>query len=132
MSQPPSASIPSGPEGSAAQSVTTVVRSHGPDRFELLLDGSPVGVAEFVDIGAGPSGEPAARVFFHTEVDPAYGGRGLAGVLVTEALDATREEGLRIVPVCPFVKLFVRRNDAWADLVDPVTQAALDAIPASP
>lgn len=33
------------------------------------------------------------------------------------------------MPVCPYVKQYVRKHDDWADIVDPVTPAALQAIP---
>ena len=45
-----------------------------------------------------------------------------------EALDATRTDGLRIVPVCPYVKKFVQTHHDWDDIVDAVTPAALQAI----
>ncbi|MCP3016987.1 N-acetyltransferase [Nocardiopsis dassonvillei] len=46
-----------------------------------LEDGTPAGRADFVD----PPQAPGERVFFHTEVAPEFGGRGLAGLLVGEA-----------------------------------------------
>lgn len=42
--------------------------------------------------------------FTHTEVDPAFKGRGLARVLVTEALEDTRRRGLAVLPFCPYVR----------------------------
>ena len=44
------------------------------------------------------------RLFFHTEVEDHYGGRGLASTLIDAALDATAADGLTVVAVCPFVK----------------------------
>jgi len=40
---------------------------------------------------------------YHTEVDPAYGGRGIAARLVDELVRAARERGVRIVPTCSYV-----------------------------
>ena len=57
----------------------------------------------------------------HTEVDEEFGGRGLATILVREALDATRAAGLRIVPVCPMVAASSRSTPSSPTLVDPVT-----------
>jgi predicted GNAT family acetyltransferase len=51
-----------------------------------------------------------ARIFFHTEVDERFGGRGLGTALVRGALEATRAEGVVIVPVCPLVKAFLDKN----------------------
>ncbi len=101
---------------------TEVSRQSGPDRFEIALEGEAAGHTRFVDVDG-------RRVFFHTEVDPAHSGKGLAAVLVRGALEATRAEGLRVVAVCPFVKKYVTRHEEWADLVDPATPAALAAIP---
>lgn len=50
------------------------------------------------------------RIFYHTTVDEAYGGRGLAGVLVKHALEVTADEGKTLVPVCPYVKSYVEKK----------------------
>jgi len=62
-----------------------------------LEDGTAVGRADFIDApGAGHQ-----RIFFHTEVDERYRGRGLADVLVTEALEDSIRRSITVVPVCP-------------------------------
>ncbi len=38
-----------------------------------------------------------------------------------QALEATRDAGLRIVPVCSMVAGFLEKNHEFDDLVDPVT-----------
>ncbi|GAA3866276.1 GNAT family N-acetyltransferase [Streptomyces sedi] len=69
-------------------------------------DGPPVGRAEFVD-----SPDTAAeRIFFHTEVDGEFGGRGLARLLVREALEDSRRRKLTVVPVCPVFARHLRRH----------------------
>ena len=93
--------------------MTTDVTLAG-DRFEISVDGTRAGLTQFVDSGA-------QRIFFHTEVGDEYSGQGLAGTLVARALDDTREAGLRVVPVCEYVKGYVEKHDEYADLVDPVT-----------
>ncbi|MDE9366601.1 GNAT family N-acetyltransferase [Luteipulveratus sp. YIM 133132] len=100
----------------------SIARSATGDHYVISVDGAEAGVARYVNHGK-------QRVFFHTEVDQAYSGQGLASRLVTYALDDTRSDGLRVVPVCPYVKSFVEKHDEYADLVDPVTPAALEAIP---
>ena len=107
----------------------SVHRSATSDEFEVAVDGKVVGRLRFVDHDPG-DGEPVQRVLFHTEVDEAYGGRGLAGKLVGEALDAIRAEGLRAVAVCPYVKKFVSSRSEYDDLVVPATPEALAAVPA--
>ncbi|KRF00643.1 GNAT family acetyltransferase [Nocardioides sp. Soil777] len=103
--------------------MTTDVTLAG-DRFEITVDGTRAGLAQFVDAGG-------QRIFFHTEVGDEFEGQGLAGQLVSRALDATREAGFRVVPVCPYVKRFVGKHEEYADLVDPVTPDAVAAVRAA-
>lgn len=62
-----------------------------------LDDGSLAGRADFVDAPEA-GGE---RIFFHTEIAEEFGGRGLAGLLVREALADSIRRDLTVVPVCP-------------------------------
>ena len=80
-------------------------------RYELLVDGAPAGELVYRDRGSG------VLAFLHTEVDPNVRLRGLGSALVAGALDDARARGLRIVPLCPFVDAYVRRNPEYADLV---------------
>ncbi|WP_241681319.1 N-acetyltransferase [Pseudactinotalea terrae] len=77
--------------------------------FTIAVDGGPpVGRAEFVD----PSGAEGERIFFHTEVDPAFGGRGLANLLLAEALAESISHGRTVVPLCPLFARHLERNGA--------------------
>ncbi|MGE2737398.1 GNAT family N-acetyltransferase [Mycolicibacterium vaccae] len=80
------------------------------DRFSITVDGRTVGYADFYD-------RDGTRVFPHTEVDRAYQGRGLATILVREALEATREAGLQVLPQCWMVAEFIDKNPDFAGLV---------------
>lgn len=60
---------------------------------------------------------PDAVAFLHTEVSPALEGQGLASELVSAALADIRERGLRVVPICPFVRAYIRRHPEYRDLV---------------
>ncbi|SRR5690625_3569085 len=96
--------------------------THAPQalRYEIHLGPELAGFTEYRDDDNG------RRIFFHTEIGERFGGRGLAGRLVDQALTDTRDAGLRVVPVCPFVKKFARGHDTHADIVDPVTPQALE------
>ena len=83
----------------------------GPGRYTITVEGKEVGHAEFTD-------RDTQRVFTHTEVDKNYEGRGLASILVAEALRETRDAGLRIVPRCPMVVNYVEKHDEYQDIVD--------------
>ncbi|GAY13965.1 GNAT family N-acetyltransferase [Mycobacterium sp. shizuoka-1] len=89
----------------------------GTDRFTIAVDGQQVGLLAFVD-------HDGRRIFHHTEVDDAFEGRGLASILVSEALTATRDAGLRIVAVCPMVANYLDKHHDFDDAVDPVTADA--------
>src|ERR1700753_421820 len=61
-------------------------------KYTIAVEGKAVGLADFADRGD-------QRVFYPTEIDPQYGGRGLATILVEQALNEARGESKRIVPV---------------------------------
>lgn len=88
---------------------TTVTKES--DHFAIAVEGQPVGKAEFVE-------RDGQRVFTHTEVDENFEGRGLGTILIAEALQATRDAGVRIVPQCPMVANYVKKHDEFADVVD--------------
>jgi uncharacterized protein len=57
-------------------------------------------------------------VFTHTEVDPAFEGRGVGSTLARHALDDVAEEGTRqVMPLCPFIKAWIARHPDYVPLV---------------
>lgn len=83
------------------------------DRFTIAVDGRIVGLADFSD-------RDGRRTFSHTETADGYEGRGLATILVAEALRVTRESGLRIVAPCSMVAAYAAKYPEYDDVVDPV------------
>ena len=77
-------------------------------RFELGTDGAK-GFIDYLRSGS-------TLFLNHVEVPTALAGQGLGTRLVRGALDLIRSRGERMVPVCPFIKAFVRRYPAYADL----------------
>jgi uncharacterized protein len=53
----------------------------------------------------------------HTEVPPALTGRGIAARLVRAALDHARASGLKVVPLCSYVRAYMRRHPETQDLL---------------
>ncbi|BBY75764.1 N-acetyltransferase [Mycolicibacterium parafortuitum] len=88
---------------------TTVTQQ--PGQFVIEVEGRAVGLADYHD-------RDGQRVFPHTEVLPQFQGRGLATILVAEALRVTRAEGLRIVPTCWMVAEYIDKNPEYADITD--------------
>ncbi|HZA11783.1 GNAT family N-acetyltransferase [Mycobacterium sp.] len=101
---------------------TTVTR--GQDKFEIAVNGETVGLVKFVD-------RAQQRVFLHTEVADEYAGRGLASILVDEALKATRDEGLRVVAVCPMVAAFLDKHNEFDAIRDPISDDLVDWLESS-
>ncbi|MFE3760162.1 GNAT family N-acetyltransferase [Streptomyces sp. NPDC059104] len=87
-------------------------------RYEILVDGERAGLTAYRD-------RDGQRVFFHTEIDDAHAGQGLAAILVEQALTDVRTSGKRIVPVCPYVAKYLTRHQEFADITDPVTPEVL-------
>ena len=81
------------------------------DQYTIAVDGKKVGKAEFLD-------RDGRRVFTHTEVDENYEGRGLATILIGEALAQTRDAGMPIVAQCPMVANYVSKHDEFRDLTE--------------
>ncbi|ETW23700.1 GNAT family N-acetyltransferase [Mycobacterium gastri] len=90
---------------------TTVAAEQG--RYTIAVEGRTVGFASYLDRGD-------QRVFDHTEVDPKFGGRGLATILVEKALEQAKADGKRIVPVCSMVVTVLKKHPEYADVTDPV------------
>ena len=55
--------------------------------------------------------------FTHTEVDEPYEGRGFGNLLAEAALTMAEEEGLEVVPLCPFIAHYIEENPGYARLV---------------
>ena len=62
-----------------------------------------------------PAGE--LLVFSHTEVFPAFEGRGVGSALARAGLDDARARGLTVMPPCPFVHGWINRHREYVDLV---------------
>jgi len=55
--------------------------------------------------------------FTHTVVPGEIEGQGVGSRLVRGALDEVRQKGLRVVPLCHFVKGFIDRHPEYQDLL---------------
>ncbi|SOD66422.1 hypothetical protein SAMN06297387_12573 [Streptomyces zhaozhouensis] len=55
--------------------------------------------------------------FLHTEVAPAYEGRGVGSALARTALDEARAANLRVLATCPFFAAWIARHPEYEDLL---------------
>ncbi len=78
-------------------------------RFELDVDGA-IAFSNYRRAGN-------VLTVLHTEVPAALNGRGIGSRLVAGILDLARAQGLKVVPVCPFVKAYIERHAEYTDLL---------------
>lgn len=88
----------------------TVTDAPAEHRYEARVEGKLAGFAEYQKAGR-------LMVFTHTEVDPAYEGRGVGSALARNALDDVRGQGLPVLPLCPFIKAWIGRHPDYSGLV---------------
>jgi uncharacterized protein len=53
----------------------------------------------------------------HTEVPSALEGQGVGSIVVNAALNYAKEQGLKVVPQCPFVGSYIKRHQEYENLV---------------
>lgn len=53
----------------------------------------------------------------HTGVPKALSGQGVGKALVEFMVNDARENGFKIVPLCPFVKAMAQRHEEWQDVI---------------
>jgi predicted GNAT family acetyltransferase len=93
---------------SSSSPAVTVRKATERSRYEAVIDGLVVGVADYREDGD-------HVVFPHVEVTPKWEGQGVATALVREALDEVIAAGKSITPLCPFVVRFVGEHPEYAE-----------------
>ncbi len=58
----------------------------------------------------------------HTEVPPAFEGKGVGTTLVEKALQYAKENNYKIVPLCDFIQSYLEEHKEWNDIVAPNAQ----------
>jgi uncharacterized protein len=53
----------------------------------------------------------------HIEVPPEFEGRGFGTQLTHDALELVRAEGAQVVPLCPFIRIYIARHAEFRDLL---------------
>lgn len=92
----------------------TIVDVPNSHQYELRDGGTTIGFARYRD-------HNDAIVFTHTVVDSAYEGQGLGSRLARFVLEDAVAQGKRIVPICPFIAVYLKRHreyDAHVDWAD--------------
>lgn len=83
---------------------TTVTRNVERGRYEIHADGELAGFADIIP------GEGSVA-FTHTETLPDFAGQGMGLKLAEGAIADAVARGETIVPLCPFIRRYLERND---------------------
>jgi len=90
---------------------TTVTDNESESRYEIRLGDELAGFVTY-------KRRPGRIAFQHTEVDDRFGGQGIGSALAKHVLDAAREAGDVVVPICPFIRAYIERHpDPYLELV---------------
>ena len=79
-------------------------------RYEARIDGELAGILEYVE-------KRGRLALSHTEVLPAFEGRGVASRLAKFGLDEARRKELGVIVICPFVRAYIERHPEERDIV---------------
>ena len=55
----------------------------------------------------------------HTDVPEILRGRGVAAALAQYALNDARDNGVEVLPFCPYVAAFIKRHPDYMEIVSP-------------
>jgi predicted GNAT family acetyltransferase len=95
----------------------TITNKPAAHRYEATIGGELAGYSEYNLLSE-------AIMFTHTEVLPAFEGKGVGSAIAKHVLDEARAEGKHVIPVCQFIAGWIRKHRDYADLVRPDIQRA--------
>ena len=78
--------------------------------YEFHIDGE-IARIDYMNTGEG------AIALTHTEVARPLQGRGVGHALVEACLDEIERQGKKVVPLCGFVRSYIRENPEWNRIV---------------
>jgi predicted GNAT family acetyltransferase len=79
--------------------------------FVATLDGKKAGLMTYSWAG------DEKIIIDHTEVQPAFNGKGVGKELVYKAVEFAREKNLKILPLCPFAAAMFKKNEEIRDVL---------------
>ena len=88
-----------------------IVHNLAAQRFETTVDGD-LCRADYRRVGD-------TLHLVHTEVPSPHEGRGIAGALVQAVLDYATDNRLKVVPLCSYVRAYIRRHPETQALLSP-------------
>lgn len=79
--------------------------------FEAIIDGNRAGLMTYTWAGED------RFIIDHTEVEEAYNGKGVGKEMLIKAVEFARENGKKIIPLCPFAKATFQKNEDLQDVL---------------
>jgi len=79
-------------------------------RFEINVNG------HFAFIDYREVGDKIALI--HTEAEPELAGTGAAAAVVEKTLHYIEDNGKKLLPYCPYVFAYIKKNPEWKRIVD--------------
>lgn len=93
-------------EATTAEPQRRVVHNAENNRYDVFLDDQLAGFTEYVE-RAGDTD------FVHTEIDDAFAGKGLGGVLARGAIEDVIARGRTITAHCPFIRGWLDKHPEY-------------------
>jgi uncharacterized protein len=85
-----------------------IIHNAAENRFETRIEGQLSKLDYLLD------GDTI--VMTHVGVYPEHRGQGVAGKLTQVALEYAKENSLRVIPMCPYIASYIRRNRQYLEL----------------
>lgn len=93
-------------EATAAEPQRSVVRNVEKNRYDVFFDGELAGFTEYIE-------RDNDTDFIHTEIDDAFAGKGLGGVLARQAIEDVIARGRTITAHCPFIRGWLDKHPEY-------------------
>lgn len=87
----------------------TVIHDDKVNRFEVFESGQ-IGYIQYII-------QDGVIDMIHTIVPRQLEGQGIASALTKYALDFARDEGLKVIPTCSFVRVYIERHKDYQNLL---------------
>ena len=87
----------------------TVIHNLQANRFEVELPGEPAVLIYIIKSGL--------FLLLHTEVPPAYEGRGIAQAMAHAAFEFAKENGFKVRSYCSYTTRYLERHPEYKPLV---------------
>ena len=85
-----------------------MIHNEAEDRFETWIDGQ-LSKLDYMQ-------DENTIVMTHVGVHPEHRGQGVAGRLTEVALEYAKEKSFRVIPMCPYIATYIRRNPQYEEL----------------